>query len=87
MDLEDYLKILFQNKKVSVRENDDEIVINLNGDVLVVYLKEKSAEFLDIDEDDWNYLPWALEEKYYKEIPELRFFYEYLRQEKYKIKY
>lgn len=85
MLLTDLLNTLSKNNKVSVKMRHDLVTVNLNGDILVIYHHVKLAEFLDIN-DDWVELHGALEE-YYKEIPELKQLYEYLREEKYNINF
>ncbi|VVB83404.1 Uncharacterised protein [uncultured archaeon] len=85
MSLTDLIDNLSKSDKVSVKKGHDLFAVNLNGDFLIIYPHIKLAEFLDLG-DNWDDLYKALEE-YYKEIPELKPLYEYLRREEYKINF
>lgn len=88
MNLDIVLKEISKNKKIKVKrvgDNDIQVFIEVDEwrDVLRIYPKTKTAEFLDI-EDEWEELLGAVEEKY-KGLPEIRMLVDYLNENKYDI--
>lgn len=88
MELDEILDKVTENKKITIkriRDNDVQVFMEVDGfiDILRIYPKTKTAEFLDI-EDLWEELISAVEEKY-KSLPEIRKLVDYLNENKYNI--
>ncbi|MDO8528751.1 MAG: hypothetical protein Q7S06_02570 [Nanoarchaeota archaeon] len=85
MSLDEVLKEISKNKKISVERIDDEIGISIEkeGLILRIYPLHSTSEFLDI-EDEWTELDFALKEKY-PEFPELQVLVDYMNENYYDI--
>ncbi len=88
MNLNDVLDHISKNKKIKIErvgDNDVRVFIKIDGmtDILRIYPKTKTAEFLDIEEE-WEELIGAVEAKY-KNFSEIKVLVAYLNANKYDI--
>jgi hypothetical protein len=85
MQLNQILREISNDGSLEVETLENEFSISTDRDrrILRIYPGNKTAEFLDI-EDEWDELKWALDEKY-SEYPGLKILVEYLNDKFYDI--